>query len=48
MDAWRRYLASGTGPRMAQVREWKERLQSLHGLSEPSGEAPAATAEETP
>ena len=34
---------------MAQVREWKERLQSLHGLAEPSGTTPAAaTAEETP
>ncbi|MCP3137335.1 tetratricopeptide repeat protein [Pyxidicoccus xibeiensis] len=49
VDAWRRYLASGTGPRMAQVREWKDRLQSLHGLGEPSGATPAAaTAEETP
>jgi tetratricopeptide (TPR) repeat protein len=51
VEAWRRYLAAGTGPRMAQVREWKERLQSLHGLGEPTGAGatPAeATAEETP
>lgn len=48
VDAWRRYLAAGAGPRLAQVREWKERLQSLHGLAEPSSGAPAATAEETP
>ncbi|MCP3169219.1 tetratricopeptide repeat protein [Myxococcus qinghaiensis] len=48
VDAWRRYLASGPGPRQAQVREWKERLQSLHGLAEPSGASPAgATVEET-
>ncbi|NMO22923.1 tetratricopeptide repeat protein [Pyxidicoccus fallax] len=49
VDAWRRYLAAGSGPRLAQVREWKERLQSLHGLAESSTGAPAAaTAEETP
>jgi tetratricopeptide (TPR) repeat protein len=48
VDAWRRYLAAGSGPRLAQVREWKERLQSLHGLAEPTAGAPAATAEETP
>ncbi|MBZ4417817.1 tetratricopeptide repeat protein [Myxococcus sp. RHSTA-1-4] len=48
VDAWRRYLAAGAGPRLAQVREWKERLQSLHGLAEPSTSAPAVTAEETP
>jgi tetratricopeptide (TPR) repeat protein len=50
VDAWRRYLASGSGPRLAQVREWKERLQSLNGLAEPSGSGTpaAATAEETP
>ncbi|QSQ14802.1 tetratricopeptide repeat protein [Myxococcus landrumensis] len=49
VDAWRRYLASGSGPRMAQVREWKERLQSLHGLAEPSGSSAAtgATVEDT-
>ncbi|WP_163998243.1 tetratricopeptide repeat protein [Pyxidicoccus caerfyrddinensis] len=50
VDAWRRYLAVGSGPRLAQVREWKERLQSLNGLAEPAGSATpaAATAEETP
>jgi len=49
VEAWRRYLASGSGPRMAQVREWKERLQSLHGLAEPAAGVPAgATVEETP
>ncbi|GEN09203.1 Tfp pilus assembly protein PilF [Myxococcus fulvus] len=51
VDAWRRYLASGTGPRMAQVREWKDRLQSLHGLAEPAGSVPSngpAVVEETP
>ncbi|QDF06074.1 tetratricopeptide repeat protein [Myxococcus xanthus] len=49
VEAWRRYLAGGSGPRMAQVREWKERLQSLHGLAEPASGAPAdATVEETP
>ncbi|RJS18779.1 hypothetical protein DRW03_24265 [Corallococcus sp. H22C18031201] len=49
VDAWRRYLASGQGARAAQVREWKERLQGLYGLTESASGAPAeAAAEETP
>ncbi|MBE4751534.1 tetratricopeptide repeat protein [Corallococcus sp. ZKHCc1 1396] len=49
VEAWRRYLAAGAGPRAAQVREWKDRLQGLYGLGDASGAAPAGvTAEETP
>lgn len=33
VDAYRRYLAAG-GPRSATVREWKDRLQMLYGLSD--------------
>ncbi|NOK22103.1 tetratricopeptide repeat protein [Corallococcus carmarthensis] len=49
VDAWRRYLAAGAGPRAAQVREWKDRLQGLYGLGDAQGVAPATgVAEETP
>ncbi|MBN1206569.1 MAG: tetratricopeptide repeat protein [Myxococcaceae bacterium] len=41
VDAYRRYLASSGGPRMATVREWRDRLVSLYGLS-------ASAADETP
>ncbi|RKG78368.1 hypothetical protein D7W79_13080 [Corallococcus exercitus] len=49
VEAWRRYLASGAGPRAAQVREWKDRLQGLYGLGDAQGVTPATgVAEETP
>lgn len=49
VDAWRRYLASGAGPRAAQVREWKDRLQGLYGLGDAQGVGQApGVAEETP
>ncbi|MFB1485177.1 tetratricopeptide repeat protein [Corallococcus sp. RDP092CA] len=49
VDAWRRYLASGSGARAAQVREWKDRLQGLYGLGDAQGATPATgVAEETP
>ncbi len=41
VDAYRRYVASG-GPRTAVVREWKDRLQMLYGLSDT---APASNTE---
>ncbi|WNG46469.1 tetratricopeptide repeat protein [Archangium minus] len=44
VDAYRRYLAAG-GPRAAAVREWKERLQMLYGLSDPANPAPTSNPE---
>ncbi|HEX8820074.1 MAG TPA: tetratricopeptide repeat protein [Archangium sp.] len=50
VDAYRRYLAVG-GPRATTVREWKERLQMLYGISEsntlPTSNPDSATASET-
>jgi len=33
VESYRRYLASSGGPRMAAVKEWKDRLVALYGLS---------------
>ena len=41
VDYYRRYVATG-GPRANVAREWKERLQSLHGIEEPQA-APGST-----
>jgi tetratricopeptide (TPR) repeat protein len=50
VDAYRRYVATG-GPRTALVREWKDRLQMLYGLSDPAPtsnpEPSSATASDT-
>ncbi len=47
VDAYRRYLASSGGPRMAAVREWRDRLVSLYGLNASAADASEATATET-
>lgn len=49
VDAYRRYLASSGGPRMATVREWKDRLVAIYGLTSTAADtAPnEATATET-
>lgn len=41
VDSYRRYLAAG-GPRAAAVREWKDRLQMIYGLSDPATPAPTS------
>jgi tetratricopeptide (TPR) repeat protein len=33
VESYRRYLASSGGPRMATVKEWKDRLVALYGLN---------------
>ncbi|HYH97880.1 tetratricopeptide repeat protein [Hyalangium sp.] len=33
VEAYRRYLSSSGGPRMAAVREWRDRLVAIYGLS---------------
>ncbi|WP_224360544.1 tetratricopeptide repeat protein [Hyalangium versicolor] len=45
VESYRRYLASSGGPRMATVREWKDRLVSLYGLG--AGASDAAPSEAT-
>jgi cellulose synthase operon protein C len=53
VESYRRYLASSGGPRMATVREWKDRLVSLYGLgggasdTDSSAHSNEATATET-
>ncbi|MFL5345851.1 MAG: tetratricopeptide repeat protein [Hyalangium sp.] len=49
VDAYRRYLSSSGGPRMATVREWKDRLVAIYGLGGASADAnpSEATATET-
>ncbi|QRO01326.1 tetratricopeptide repeat protein [Archangium violaceum] len=51
VDAYRRYLASGTASRAATVREWKDRLQMLYGISDSAPtsnpEPSSATASDT-
>jgi tetratricopeptide (TPR) repeat protein len=49
VDAYRRYLASSGGPRMAAVREWKDRLVAIYGLGGSAADANPneATATET-
>lgn len=51
VESYRRYLASSGGPRMATVKEWKDRLESLYdlkgGASDTDSNADEATATET-
>lgn len=51
VESYRRYLASSGGPRMAAVKEWKDRLVALYGLNGSAAEADPnpneATATET-
>lgn len=49
VEAYRRYLSSSGGPRMATVREWKDRLVAIYGLGGAAADAnpSEATATET-
>ena len=47
VESYRRYLASSGGPRMATVKEWKDRLVSLYGLSGGAADADVPTGSNT-